>query len=242
MSDNQLATRADRRDGPMRDLVKFCLHTPTAAYSVGDALKLLPPRGQLAELDQAIAQYEASLRPLSSTEPKLDGSLTRQVLDAFGPIGAKMRPDMSPSQAAFWATAMATAFSDVAHWVAAQAFGEVVHNHYEFPNEMEKGAREAATRIIAKHRSAIVRLHALKREVLHATGQGQPRVEDKRQDDGPPMTLDEVRTLWAGPMGQNLVQMGLKAGAIREEDVAILKKEAASLGNQCDQGPESSIA
>lgn len=153
----------------------------------------------------------------------MDGSETRQVLDAFKPIGAKMRPDMSVDQGAHWATAIVLALSDLPAWIAVQALREAVHIPFDFPTEMETQVREIANRIHDKHLRALRRLRSLQDAILRATN-AQPLIEDAIKPEEP-MTLEEVRKMYRGALGKELVRMGLTAGAIREEDLAIVCAE-----------------
>lgn len=199
----------------MRALVKLAKAGPSGGWSPSKALAALP-QGDAALLGPTIEQYRQRLQPLKSLEPRLDGSLAKSVADAFAPIGAKMRPDMSVEQGGFWATSIVMALSDLPPFIAIAALEEAVHSPWQFPTEMEAGVREIAKRKLEDHQLAIRRLQAMRDEILRASTPPSPQLE--APDTGEPLSREEVAKLLRSPVGKELIRMGLQLGSIRQED------------------------
>jgi hypothetical protein len=147
--------------------------------------------------------------------------MTRQLVEAFGPMGAKMRPDMTDHQADFWASAIITALSDLPHFCVLSAIREAMHIPYQFPTEMEAGVRSIAERRLAEHKTAIHRLRAMQDEI-HRAANPQPQIVDANATDEP-MSIEEIRQT-----PKQYRTLGVSVGAIRPEDLAIVEAEEAA--------------
>lgn len=177
--------------------------------------------GQAGGLPEAIAAYRSRLRPLRETEPR-PGSLHKTVADAFAPIGAKMRPDMSVDAAQVWASAMVAALSDLPDWVAVQALKEGVHKPYDFPSEMEKEVRRIADGIMTRHRRALRRMELLKDAITRP----DRLLDDPTKEPEKPLSLDEVRAIArSGAFSDMVLRVGVANGSILAEDLEIVKGE-----------------
>lgn len=203
----------------MREVAKFARRPD---WTLEKALALLPAGGAV-HLREAADRYEAQMRPLKAVDPKLDGAITREVADAFAPIGAKMRPDMSIEQAGFWTSAIVLSLSDLPPFVARSALQEAVHVPYDFPTDMEKGVRAIAQRKLEEHRTAIRRLRAML-EAIHRAANPVAQITDEQHTDEP-MSLDEIRKtpVWVR-------KLGVGTGAIRPEDLETVEREEAERG------------
>lgn len=212
----------------MRALARLAKAGPNGGWSLAKAAAALPP-ADAARLPQTIERYRQRLAPLKAAEPKFDGPLAKKVADAFAPIGAKMRPDMSPEQASFWASSIVLALSDLPAWIAVAALDEAVHTPWQFPTDMEAGVRDIANGKLEEHRAAIARLEALRAEIERAANPPTPQLE--APDDSEPMTRKEIAHLLRSPVAsEELFRMGLRLGSIRQEDyeaeLAILQAES----------------
>lgn len=182
------------------------------------------PTGQAPLLRQAIAEYQQRMLPLKRQEPAHDGSLTRSVADAFAPIGAKMRPDMSVEQGGFWASSIVLALSDLPAFIAKEALEEAVHTPWKFPTDMEEGVRGIAEKRLSKHQTALHRLQLIL-DAISRAGNAQPRLEAPPPIPEP-MSMDELRAILKGPAARSLVRMGLACGQIRQADLDAIEAES----------------
>ena len=199
----------------MRALVRLTKPGPCGDWSLAKALAALP-EGGASLLGPTIEQYRQRLQPLKDAEPKFDGALSKKVADAFAPIGAKMRPDMSVEQGGFWASSIVLALSDLPSFIAVAALEEAVHTPWQFPTDMEAGVREIANRKLEEHQTSIRRLQAMRDEILRASQPPSPQLE--APDETEPMSREEIAKLLRSPIGKDLLRMGLRLGSIRQED------------------------
>ena len=144
------------------------------------------------------------------------------MLEAFAPLGAKMRPDMTEHQVDFWGSAIVLALSDLPSFVVISAMAEAMHTAWQFPTEMEAGVRRIAERKVEEHRTAIKRLHAMLKAIHDAGNPPQALLTDEL-NNGDPMSLEEIRKT-----PKHLRSLGVSCGAIRVEDLrAVLDEEEA---------------
>jgi hypothetical protein len=225
-----------RAAGTSLQIARLALTASAYDWDPHKAIAALPTGSGHAVRD-ARDRYAQALRPLEATEPDLKGSLARTVRDAFAPIGAKMRPDMSLEQAGVWTAAMVVAFSDLPNWIVVEAMKEAVHKTFEFPSDMEAEVRRIAEAKFLKHRIALARLEQCL-EAMRGALNPAPRLEDRTEE---PMVLDEARKLvFDSPadVRRTVLEMGRGCGAIRPEDFEILKSELEKpLEPQCE-GPD----
>jgi hypothetical protein len=222
-----LAHSGSRAAGILRDVARYAL-TGGAEWSAEVALPYVP-EGGAQHFPAAIADYEAKLRPLAKAEPALDGPMTRECAQAFAPIGAKMRPDMSQEQAGFWASAIVLAMSDLPAFVVTASLREAVHVPYSFPTDMERGVREIAERKLQEHKTAVHRLRILQEAIRRAASPPQPQLPAQAEE---PMSMDELRAMMRSPLARTFVNIGLGTGAIRREDLDAVQAELDAEGEQ----------
>ena len=189
-------------------------------------MKGLPDASRASAIAGAEGLYSQRLVSLRSREPGLDGKGAKSIADAFAPIGAKMRPDMSQEQAGFWASSIVLALSDLPAFVVREAMAEAVHIPFQFPTDMEAKVREIAERIFARHKRALLRLRQTM-EALRRMAEGEKQLPPP--PEGEPMSLDELRSTpkW-------LRSLGLQSGAIRAEDLAAIEAEEAEKARRKD--------
>jgi hypothetical protein len=216
----EAAPSESRADGPSRQIAKLARDP---AFSLVKALAALPAGGA-RYIPETIAQYERALTPLRSSEPAFDGSLAKSVANAFAPIGAKMRPDMSQEQAMVWCAALVKALSDLPPRCVIAAFDEAVHIPFEFASQMEAKVREIAERKRQEHWIALSRLRQMQAEILRAAAPPQPQLEGPPDE---PMSREELRKLRKTAAGPNLIRMGLSAGFVLQADLDALEAEDA---------------
>lgn len=186
-------------------------------WRLGTALSRMPEGGEV-HIPEAIDAYSDRLRPLKELEPENDGPMSQAVLEAFAPIGAKMRPDMSQDQALHWGTAIVLAFSDLPPFVVVKAMKEAIHVPFRFPNDVEAGIRDIASKEMIKHRQAQRRLQLMMEELERARS-GQLLIEDEAAKTVT-MAKDDIR-----PLSPYLRKMGVTVGAIDPDILASLEAE-----------------
>lgn len=193
----------------MRDLARDALRIPASEWSVAKQLARLPA-GKAPALRSCIEAYQDRMVSLKHREPSLGGALAKSVADAFAPLGAKMRPDMSEEQAGFWASSIVMAFSDLPPFIVQSAMAEAMHVPWKFPTDMEAGVRTIALRKLEEHKTAILRLHAMLDEIHRAASPAQPQLEAPAEDVE--WSDEELHRLTPA-----LRKMGISAGWLTQE-------------------------
>jgi hypothetical protein len=179
-------------------------------WSTIEALKLLPA-GQGRNLHAYAERWSQELRPLSAVEPKLDGSVTRMATEKFKPLGAKMKPEISKEQAAYWATAVIMALSDFPPFIIHAALTEALHSVHEYPSDLEKSLRSICDRRMDTQKTALRRLRHMLDEIHRATTPPRPVLEDQREDS------EEWTALELHRMTPELRKMGLGKNWITQQ-------------------------
>lgn len=192
-------------------MARYALAPGDRPWSVVKALEKLPAGGA-RHLPATVAEYEGRLVSLRTAEPKLSGALARSVADAFAPMGAKMRPDMSPEQAGFWTAALVKAFSDLPPFIVKAALEEAIHIPFEFPTQMEVKVREIAERKLADHKRAIARLRAMIAEIQRMAHPPQAVLEAPEPDR--PWSPEEL-----AKMPEGIRRMGLAGGWLTQSEL-----------------------
>jgi hypothetical protein len=211
----QTAIDLPARDGRLSAIVSLAKSTAI----ISDARKRLEP-GQAELIAPAIKAWTQALRPLRMVEPTLNGSEARKVKRAFLPNAAKMRPDMSEDKAEVWCGAICAALSDLPVRCLLPAMDSAMHRVFEFPTQLEAFIRERAQSQLTHERGCIDFL-----KQLHASLYGQQQALELHHDEAP-LSDDEVRKLLNSPMGEPLINMGIRLGSIDAATVERLKAEA----------------
>ena len=155
---------------------------------------------------------------LKHYEPRLDGSLTKQLREQLVVIGTKVRPDFSADEANRWVHAMLVALSDLAPKIAVKALKRAVHHPFEFPGQVEVKVREFASDERSRWQMAISRLKAMELATFNATHQRQ--IESRFDDKD--LTKDEIHTLQK--TRPDIVKLGIKLGYINPDDLAPMEE------------------
>lgn len=196
-----------------RELAKHLLETPQGRWHIDDTIK----RYGGASVQATREALANTLLPLAKQEPKLDGSETRMIVDRLKLIGAKMRPDWSEDVAKVWIMALIAALSDLPAHILLRTSQDAVHIPFRYPTDVEAKLREIGSEKLEAQRRAIRRLDAMQEELIRARTQVQ--IEDEQQRHREPISDEEVHKLQEGPIGRELVRMGLAAGYIKPEQL-----------------------
>lgn len=183
-----------------------------AALAFRGSIALADAEG--VEVGEVIAAYEKRLSiSLADRDPMFNGDATAKVRTALKLIGMKIDPRMDEEQAMTWLTAVAMALSDFPWWVITAAVPAAIRVPMRFLNEVDGVVREKCEEVMARHRVALIRLRALQREIADAAKPKLPPAEPPK-----PIGPDEYRAMARTDMGRTLLQMGLGAGHITQED------------------------
>lgn len=223
MTGNAMIEAPGERRGDGEALRSLARLAKDPGFSVSKALAQLP-EGAARSIRPAIDRYLQSLQPLKALEPDGTGAQTNLLLAAFAPIGCAMRPDMTDDRADDWANAILLKLSDLPPFCIKAALDEALHVVWQFPTDLEAGLREKAERALERHRQAIRNLRAMLDEIHRAANPPAPQLESP--EEGEPMSLDELRKVYRSAMGASLISLGLGCGAIRPEDLELVKAEA----------------
>jgi hypothetical protein len=167
-----------------------------------------------ADVAEAIAGYEASLAPLSASDPCLGDPrkrsvAARAVCTALRPTGAKLAPHLSPAQAEAWIDGVLLSLSKWPARVAAGAARAAVHEPFRFIGDVDARLHELAAGIDRRHRNALFRLRRLAEEMERAANP-PPALAPPEQAE--PWPIEEARRL-----NPSLLAIGLRQGFVGRE-------------------------
>lgn len=162
------------------------------------------------DVETALAMAHRGMLPLKETEPKLDRSSSRALLNALADIGQKIAPTIDDTAGQKWRVALLKALSDLPGKVAVQATQAAMHEPMRFLNEVETVIREKAEGLQSRQRVSLIRLERLLQEIERAANPPVPQIE--RRDD--PLTNAELRAMTPEMRG-----LGLSRGWITQADL-----------------------
>lgn len=192
-------------------------------FSIKAASELVT--GGPLEVAATVSAYEASLAPLSISEPDLKGDMSNRLAKALSAIGAKVSPTMTIEQGKTWQAAMMLALSNLPGRVAAKAAQEAIHVPMKFLNEAEAAIREKAEPIEARHREAIHRLRRLQEALERGGDKLLEAPEGYENGKSPPLTDEEIRDLLGSELGRKIIDMGITAQHLSRERVDAIKRD-----------------
>lgn len=180
----------------------------------------------LASLDgqdvgAALASYESGLVALAEAEPKLDGAGAAMVRKWLKPIGMKIAPAMGEDVAGDWLTAVMMALSDFPAKVTAQAARAAIRVPMQFLNEVDGHVRAEAERIMARHRTAVLRLRMMRDAIVRAAAPARPQLAAP-EEGATPLSAAELRAL-----KPDFRRIGLDQGWITQAEL-----DAADAGHE----------
>ncbi|OHT19924.1 hypothetical protein [Edaphosphingomonas haloaromaticamans] len=161
------------------------------------------------DVRRLVDSYERGLVPLAQAEPggksardpQKDGKLSRGLGDDLAMIATKLNPTMTADQADAWIKATTYSLGDLPGRVAREAAqavlrrwkypairddGAVVMKPIRFFPEVDPAIRAVAADIMARHRTALMRLRALEQAIADA---GRPALEAPKDEA---LSADEI--------------------------------------------------
>lgn len=165
------------------------------------------------DVDQALAGYEAGLAPLAETEPRFDGDGAAAVRQWLKPIGMKIAPAMGKEVAGDWLSAVMMALSDFPAKVIVQATRSAIRVPMQYLNEVDGQVRAEAEKIMARHRTALLRLRQMQEAIRRAAEPERPALAPP-EDGATPLSPAELRALTP-----DLRRIGLAQGWITQEQL-----------------------
>lgn len=130
------------------------------------------------EIAQAIAELE-NPASLAKLEPKLDGAMSKSLLDHLRPIGAKIAPLLNDDQALSWRSAVVLALSDLPPRIALYATRKAIHVPMVHLNRVDGVIRELGAEAIEKQKVALHRLKMMQAEIERAAKPATPQLEQQ---------------------------------------------------------------
>lgn len=204
-----------KADGSMRELARLALSTEWTSEKGMAVLNGANPQ-------DAIAAYEAGLKPLAEAEPNFDGPGSKGLRDWLKPIGMKISPSMAPEVCSTWLTAVVMALSDFPAKVATQAARNAIRTPMQFLNEVDGHVRAEAEKLMETHRYALRRLRWMKEDIERAAKPQQPQIASPGED-GRPLTNAEIRAL-----APTFRRIGLANGWLTQEQIDAADAETST--------------
>ncbi|WBO23949.1 hypothetical protein [Sphingomonas abietis] len=157
----------------------------------------------------AIAYIDVAFWPVPTDAKARDG--WKAAMDErLRRLAIKIAPGMQPAQTQPFRDVLVEALSDLPAMVALTAAKRALHQQMDFLNQIEKVVREIAATVIAERRAARGRLEDLARDLSRPRRAALPP-----QEDGAPLSLDEIRK-----MSAHMRSLGISTGFISAEQLA----------------------
>lgn len=174
------------------------------------------------DLDALIDGYARGLMPLgeaepggrSARDPSKAGKLSSGLADDLALIATAINPTIGTEQADAWVKVMTTALSDLPGRVAREAVQAALRRPIAFFSEVHGVVRERAGHIEVRHRVALRRLHALRKEMNCPSLPAPPSEDEAAMGE---LSDDELRGF-----SEAYLKLGIAKGFVSAERVSRL--------------------